>query len=54
MTLNLLITFRDLIVNDLEFQSQVSILRIVLKLPKQRFSVASQFLKSYRLGIWSG
>ena len=53
MTLNLLITFRDLIVNDLEFQSQVIIVWIVLKSLRQRFSVASQFLKSYRLGMWS-
>ena len=45
-TLNLLITFRNLIVNDLEFQSQVSLSRIALELLRQKFSLVRQLLNS--------
>jgi hypothetical protein len=45
-TLNLLIPFRNLIVNDLEFQSQVSLPGIALELLRQKFSLARQLLNS--------
>jgi hypothetical protein len=45
-TLNLLIPFRNLIVNDLEFQSQVSLPGIALELLRQKFSLVRQLLNS--------
>lgn len=45
-TFNLLIPFRNLIVNDLEFQSQVSLPGIALELLRQKFSLARQLLNS--------
>jgi hypothetical protein len=45
-TLNLLIPFRNLIVNDFEFQSQVSLPGIALELLRQKFSLARQLLNS--------
>ena len=51
--LNLLIMLCNFIVDDLDFQSQVQKVRIVLKLVEQRVPSTSQFFKCFRYHPYS-